>query len=165
MSKTKQSHKLLTALTALLLIFTLSACSFNGGRSVAEYVDTVRDDTRKAVNITRDIRKQQETLDCRNKDDAKKLIASLDELSSLYTELSKLDSPDRYTDLDEEIKTNSETALGCVSQLKTLASTAMNTGDDTFYKQEYAGITEEYDAAFNILVDISSQVTTRFRND
>ncbi len=163
--KIKNRLKTIGLFSVLILTMIMSGCSFNGGRSVKQYVDTVKDDMRSAVNITRELKKANETLDCRNKESAKEYIVSLQQLEDKYAELSCLDAPERYIDLDNDLKTWCETALSSVSKIKMLVTTAMNTSDDKLFRQNQEGIMIEYDKAVNELVDISSQITTRYRND
>ena len=163
-----KGKKQLTAFSVLMMFVLsvlMSGCSFNGGRSVKQYVETVREDMRSAVNISRELKKKDETLDCRNKETAKDYLDSLKQLEDLYAELSGLNAPDRYTDLDNDLKTWSEEALSNTAKLKMLVTTAMNTGDDTLLKQDHESIAADYDNAVSELVDISSQITTRYRND
>ena len=64
-----------------------------------------------------------------------------------------------------EIKENSKKALADIMELKSLVTTAKNTGNDTLYKQDYMNIMDDYELAYMALVDLGSQVTTRCRND
>lgn len=160
----KKSCKFLSFI-CLIIVLSLTGCSFNGGRTVTAYVDNVREDMRQVVNITRELRKELEGLDCRKKDEAQSCIEKLDTLCSLYDSLSKLEAPDRYTDLDSELKAGAGEAMSRLSGLKSLMTSAMNTGNDELYRSGNKEIMEEYNQIIDDLVDVSSRITTRFRND
>lgn len=153
------------AITALVLAAVLSACSFNGGSSISNYVSGVNDNVHEAVNLTRKLRQQQEKLDTRSPDDAAETVELLDELSELYTNLSRLEAPDRYDDIDTDLKENSKKALASISELKSLITTSQNTGSDSLYKRDSENIMAEYEEYYNNLVELSSQAQTRYRND
>ena len=79
----KITARLTVLLLALTMVFSLCGCSFNGGLTIGRYVDNVKNDVHEIVNTTREIKKQQENLDCRNKKEADLFIESLDKLSDL----------------------------------------------------------------------------------
>ncbi len=162
---TKNNHGIIAAAASLLMVFVLCACSLNGGLTVGAYVDIVDNDVHEIVNITRELKKQNENLDCRKKEDADKYISSLDRLSELYSDLLKTEAPDHYNDLDDEIKPNAELAISYISRLREMVSTASDTGDDSVYKQSGEAVLASYEESYLKIVDLGSQVTTRFRND
>ena len=165
MNMCRNSKTIIALLMAVLMIVSLSACSFNGGQDITDYVNAVSDDIHEAVNLTRDLKKQQETLDARSIELAEKNLDTLSRLAELYSILAKIESPKRYEDIDEEIKDNAKKALADVMELKSLVTTATNTGNDTLYKQDYQNIMDDYEPVYLELVDLGSQVTTRYRND
>ena len=159
---------ILKAAAAVLIcaeVLSVPGCSFHSGLSVGAYVDAVKDNTKEAVNITRELRRKNETLDPRNKDAANDYISSLDQLSEIYSALSQLSAPDHYDDIDDQLKPDAEQALAAVSELKSLVNNAVNTGDDTLYKQSSEKIMEKYEAAYADIVELSSTAATRYRND
>lgn len=161
----KKSTTFLSLLISVLMVLSLSACSFNGGQDITDYVNTVSDDIHEAVNLTRELKKQQEMLDARSIESAEKNLDTLSQLVELYSDLAKIESPKRYEDLDAEIKDNSKKALADMMELKSLITTAKTTGNDALYKQDQQNIMEDYELAYSALVDLGSQVTTRCRND
>ncbi len=165
MNMCRNSKTIIALLMAVLMIVSLSACSFNGGQDITDYVNAVSDDIHEAVNLTRDLKKQQKTLDARSIELAEKNLDTLSRLAELYSILAKIESPKRYEDIDEEIKDNAKKALADVMELKSLVTTAKNTGNDTLYKQDYQNIMDDYEPAYLEIVDLGSQVTTRYRND
>lgn len=155
--------KHLVILLTLMMIFVYSGCNIMSA-GTEDYVETVRQDMLQAVNMTRELKEQQKKLDARSVDDAKKCMDTLDNLDKVYSDMILLESPDKYDDLDDEIKQNSESSLSYIKALKSLITTAVNTGDDSLYKQESQHIMEQYEENYTALVDLGSQVTTRFRN-
>lgn len=162
---TNKKNSIVAAAAALMLVFVLCACSFNGGLSVGAYVDRVDNDVHEIVNITRELKKKTDGLDCRKKTDAESFISSLDRLSELYTDLIKTEAPDHYNDLDSEIKPDAELAISYISSLREMASTASNTGDDSVFNQKSAAALASYEEVYLEIVDLGSQVKTRYRND
>ncbi len=152
-------------IVSLVIVLVLAGCSFNGGLTIQRYVDKVKDDVHEAVNITREYKKLAATADCRNKEEADKMLDQLEKLSDIYSDLCTLEAPDHYDDLDDQLKPDSAKALGYVSEIRELITSARNTGDDTLYKQNSEDIMKEYDTVYLEIVDLSQQVTTRFRND
>ena len=57
---TKINHGIIAAAASLLMVFVLCACSLNGGLTVGAYVDIVDNDVHEIVNITRELKKQNE---------------------------------------------------------------------------------------------------------
>ena len=159
----------LSGVISLLLIavmtFALTACSFNGGADATSYSNRIKTNVHDAVNLTRELRKQQENLDTRSVDSANKILDTLDKLNNIYSVLVKMDSPARYEDLNDEIKKQSRITLACVDGLRSLIRTSLDTGSDNMYKQDSGKLMDKYEKAFEELVDLSSQVTTRYRND
>lgn len=151
---------LLTSVMAL----TLTACNIDAP-GTTEYVDSVRQDMLQAVNLTRKLKEQQKKLDARSIDDATKNMETLDQLDNIYSDLIKLESPSKYDDLNDDIKKNAKSALAYTKEVKSLVSAAMNTGNDSLYKQDNKHIMEQYEENYTALVDLSSQVTTRYRNN
>lgn len=165
MTKENKISGILSLFLIAVMIFTLTACSFNGGADAAGYSDSIRSNVHEAVNLTRDLRKQRENLDTRSADSANVILGTLDKLNNIYSVLVKIDSPARYEDLNTDIRKQSKTALACVDGLRSLIRTSLNTGSDNMYKQDSGKIMEKYEKAFEELVDLSSLVTTRYRND
>ena len=122
MNMCRNSKTIIALLMAVLMIVSLSACSFNGGQDITDYVNAVSDDIHEAVNLTRDLKKQQETLDARSIELAEKNLDTLSRLAELYSILAKIESPKRYEDIDEEIKDNAKKALADVMELKSLVT-------------------------------------------
>ena len=58
-----------------------------------------------------------------------------------------------------------EGILGYVSELYSLVKTASDSGNDSLFKQESIHIMEEYEISYSNLVDLNSQVTTKYRKD
>ena len=158
-SKTIISLILLTA-----TIFIVSGCSIDSP-GTSDYVGTIKNEMLEAVNLTRKLKTQQQELDVRKSNDAADTRETLEGLDQVYTNLLHVEAPEGYTDLDTDIKTNAEAALGYISELSSLVNTAETTGDDALYKQESVHIMQEYEICYNELVDMNSQVTKRYRND
>lgn len=154
-----------SALLLVVFVFSISGCSFNGGKTISDYVESVRECTRVTVNVTRELRKQIETTDCRIKLDAKLIIEKIDLLSEYYNSLVKREAPDRYSDLDADLKKEASDALSQLSALRSLVNTAMNTGNDELFRASCSSIMDEYNKTVDDLVNTSAQITTRFRND
>ena len=76
----KKSKTFIALLISVLMILSLSACSFNGGQDITDYVNIVSDDIHEAVNLTRDLKRQQETLDARSIESAEKNLDTLSQL-------------------------------------------------------------------------------------
>ncbi len=165
MKITKYIRAISAAFMLCFIITAISACSFNSSISIGNYVSDVNNNVQQAVSLTRELRKIKEDIDTRSPDDAKQYTELLDKLSELYTNLLKMDAPERYTDIDSELKTNSEKALSKISQLRSLVTASQNTGDDSFYRQDSESVIGEYEEAYNTIVDLSAQAHTRFRND
>ncbi len=143
----------------------LSGCNFNGGLSVTAYVDQVSDNIHESVNLTRQYKKLSEKLDTRNAEDAKAAVEILDKLSDCYSRLLELQAPDRYNDIDDDLKKNAGEALADVSQLKSLINNSQTTGSDSLFKTDSQRIMAHYETIYNELTDINSQTRTRYRND
>ncbi len=161
--KYKNKSVILAAIIFIAVIF--SSCSFNGGISVGNYVNSVGDCMHDTVNLTRELKKIQDSKDTRSPDDAKIYNETLDKLADLYAKLITLEAPDRYDDIDDDIKSNAKTVLSDISQIQELISVSQSTGDDTLYKMELPDIMEEYTKSYNELSDLSNQALTRYRND
>ena len=58
-----------------------------------------------------------------------------------------------------------EGILGYVSELYSLVKTASDSGNDSLFKQESIHIMEEYEISYSNLIDLNSQVTTKYRKD
>ena len=153
------------ALLFAAVMLLCSACSFNSGRTVTQYVNTVREDTRQIVNLSREIRKQREDLDPAKKADTDRLTASLDELADLYTELLTIEVPDRYDDLHAELKPCAEKAVVGISQMQDLLDHAAMTGSSDLFRQRYDELMEQYNDSCDELVAVSARITTRYRDD
>ena len=147
------------------LALGIAGCSLNGGLSVGGYVNSINSDMHDIVNITRSLREVQENSDTRSPDDIKDYVELLGKLEDLYSDLLMLEAPNRYDDIDDDIKLHAKTALADISELKSLITVSQTTGDDAIYKRELPNIMEEYDNAYNELSDLSAQAQTRFRND
>ena len=147
------------------LALGIAGCSLNGGLSVEGYVNRINSDMHDIVNITRSLREVQENSDTRSPDDTNDYIELLGKLEDLYSDLLMLEAPNRYDDIDDDIKLHAKTALADISELKSLITVSQTTGDDAIYKRELPNIMEEYDNAYNELSDLSAQAQTRFRND
>lgn len=165
MKNIKYIRTIKTAVVLFLLIVSVSACSFNSSISIGNYVSDVNNNVQQAVGVTREFRKITDNLDTRSPDDAQECIKLLDELSEYYTNILKLEAPDRYDDIDTELKTNSKEALNEISKLKSLINTSLDTGDDLLYKHDSQSIIEKYEELYLAVVDLSAQAQTRFRND
>jgi hypothetical protein len=59
----KITARLCALIMVVILSLSLCACSLNGGLTVGRYVDSVKNDVHEIVNITRDMKKQQEKLE------------------------------------------------------------------------------------------------------
>ncbi len=153
------------AVILLLAIVSLSACSFNSSISIGNYVSDVNSNVQQAVGLTREFRKIKDDLDTRSPDDAVECTDILDKLSECYANILKLEAPERYDDIDKELKTNAKEALTEISGLKSLISTSQDTGDDSLYKHDSQDIIERYEEIYSAVVDLSAQAQTRFRND
>lgn len=140
-------------------------CSFNGGHRNSEYVSGVDQNINQAVNLTRILHEQQASLNSANQKSIKECVETLDSLSDIYSNIITLEPTDRYDDLDEELKPSAESALKSVSKLKILLSSASSDGNYSDYVDNEEKIMEEYYLAYEKMIDISSQVKTRFRND
>lgn len=151
-------------LIAVLMVFALAGCHINAP-GTKEYVETVKEDMLQAVNLTRNLREQQKKLDVRSIDDANQYMEILNQLDAIYTNLIQLESPADYSEVDDKIKENAASALAFVKQLKSLVTAAANTMNDSLYKQDYQHIMEQYEECYSTLVDLSSEVTTKYRND
>ena len=149
-------------LTAVLL--SLSACTINTPE-IRSYVDNVKADMLEAVNNTRKLKDEQEKLDIRQKENAEQTQNTLKNLEEIYSDLLKLEAPSEYDYLDSDIKKNAKDALGYVSELYSLVKTASDSGNDSLFKQESIHIMEEYEISYSNLVDLNSQVTTKYRKD
>ncbi len=157
---------LLSSVLMLIVIITcLSGCSFNGGLSVSNYVDTLNNDVHRTVNLTRRYKKIHESLDPRSPEDAKQAIEILNELSDICSEIVKLDAPDRYNDIDDDLKINSSEALASLSELKDLINVSLETGNDKMYKTDSKKLFDKYEKAYLEIVDLNSVAQTRYRND
>ncbi len=165
MKSIKSTKIIFVVFTLLFTVATVSACSFNSSISIGNYVSQVNSNVQQAVGLTREFRKIKDNLDTRSPDDAKECTELLDKLSELYTNLIKLDAPERYTDIDEELKNNSKTALTKLSELESLISTSQSTGDDTLYQHDSQTVIDKYEEAYTSIVELSAQAQTRFRND
>ncbi len=148
----------------LIFIIGISGCGINAP-GTKQYVESVKEDMLQAVNYTRKLKEQQKSLDARSIDSAKENLETLDTLDDVYTDLLRLESPSAYSELDDEIKENASSALSYIKELKSLVTTAMNSADDFLYKQDSPHIMEQYEKNYSSLVDLSSQVTTKYRND
>lgn len=150
----------------LLITLILGSCSLHNGKKNAAYVESVKEDVHQAVNLTRELREKQETLDIKNQKNVKECISILDKLSDLYSDLVTLESTDRYDDLDNQLKEYSESALNSVSRMKILLSAAISKdGDKSGYERDKDRIQNDYEETYQNIIDISSEVQTRFRND
>ena len=89
----------------------------------------------------------------------------LDKLSDCYSRLLELQAPDRYNDIDDDLKKNAGEALADVSQLKSLINNSQTTGSDSLFKTDSQRIMAHYETIYNELTDINSQTRTRYRND
>ncbi len=150
---------------AALMSIILSGCNFNGGLSVTGYVSDVNGNIHEAVNLTRQYKKLNEKLDTRKAEDSAEAVEILDKLSECYSNVLSLQAPDRYNDIDDDLKKYSSEALADVSQLKSLINNSRSTGNDIMYKSDSKRIFEHYDNAYNELIDLNSQTRTRYRND
>lgn len=157
--------KIFLLLLTVSLALGIAGCSLNGGLSVGGYVNSINSDMHDIVNITRSLREVQENSDTRSPDDIKDYVELLGKLEDLYSDLLMLEAPNRYDDIDDDIKLHAKTALADISELKSLITVSQTTGDDAIYKRELPNIMEEYDNAYNELSDLSAQAQTRFRND
>ncbi len=149
-------------LTAVILSF--SACTIDTPE-IRSYVDNVKSDMLEAVNNTRRLKKEQQSLDIRKKENADQTQKTLENLEEIYSGLLKLEAPSEYDELDSEIKKNAKDALGYVSELHSLVKTAADSGNDSLYKQESVHIMNDYEIIYTNLVDLNSQVTTKYRKD
>lgn len=165
MKHLRKSFFLCFAVIISAMSIFLSGCNFDGGLSVTGYVEQVNGNIHEAVNLTRQYRKLNESLDTRSPDDAENAIELLDQLSECYNNILSLQAPDRYNDIDDGLKKYSSEALADVSQLKSLISNSQSTGNDKMYKTDSKRIFEHYDAVYNELIDLNSQTRTRYRND
>ena len=137
------------AFTLLFTIAALSACSFNSSISIGNYVSDVNSNVQQAVSLTREFRKLKETVDTRSPDDAKEYTELLEKLSQLYTNILKLEAPERYDDIDAELKDYSQKALSYISKLQSLIAVSQDTGNDSLYKRDSESIIEDYEEAYN----------------
>lgn len=151
-------------LTAIVVMVGMSGCHINSP-GTKDYVDSVNNDMLLVVNNTRKLKEQQEKLDTRSPDDAKDYMQTLNILDDEYTDLIRLDSPEAYRELDDDIKENASQALSYIKELESLVTTSVNTADDFLYKQDCPHIMEQYEKCYTELVDLSAQVTTKYRND
>ncbi len=159
-----KAKKSIALFIAAVMLFTLAACSINSP-GTKEYVDEVSSQMLEAVNLTRKLKRQQDELDIRIQKDESEITKTLEGLDAVYTKLLKLDAPSRYEDLNSELRTSAEAALGYINELTSLVKTAGKTGDDSLYIQEGMHIMSDYEVSYNELVDINSRITTKYRND
>lgn len=162
--KSLKSNRIYLLLTAIILTLILSACSFNGGKEVQNYVSGVNDNIHEAVNLTRKLREIQKDINTRNTDDAKSYNSLLSDLADVYSNLIELEPVESYNDIDREIKEHSQITLTAVSQLQSLITASINTNDDTLYCSECDEIMKKYDESYFRLVELDSETQTRFRN-
>ena len=162
--KSLKSNRIYLLLTAIILTLILSACSFNSGKEVQNYVSGVNDNIHEAVNLTRKLREIQKDINTRNTDDAKSYNSLLSDLADVYSNLIELEPVESYNDIDREIKEHSQITLTAVSQLQSLITASINTNDDTLYCNECDEIMKKYDESYFRLVELDSETQTRFRN-
>lgn len=158
-------HRLCILLLTALMLSLLTACSFNGGSDAQAYVSGVNENIQEAVNLTRQLREIQKTVNTRSADDTKNYRSLLERLEETYAHVLELHAPDHYDDLNTDIRQHSEIAMTAVSQLQSLVAASLKTGDDSIYQRESVAIMEKYDESYARLVELDAETQTRFRND
>lgn len=153
-----------TIILAAVLMFVLSACSTENSRKTESYVTSVKTLVNDSVNNTRTLRTQYDEFNCKENESSNAYISTLETLSDLYGQLIKLESPDDYDDLDEQIKSNANEVLSIITELKTLVKYAVENADDSLYQKDKEELLNNYYEYYNTLTSLSSEVQTRFRN-
>lgn len=154
----------LALMLAGVMMFVLSACSTEKSRKTEEYVSSVKTLVDDSVNNTRTLKTQYDEFDCKDSQSSKAYISTLGTLADLYEQLLKLEAPDDYDDLDNQVKENAEGALSIVTEIESLVKYAFQNSDSSLYDKNIETLFNNYQDYYDCLTDLSSQVHTRYRN-
>ncbi len=147
------------------LMFVLSACSTENARKTESYVSSVKSLVNEAVNNTRALKIRCDEFNVNDTQTSKIYTSNLITLEDLYEQVLKLESPDDYDELDEQVKTNAEGALSTVTEILNLVQYALDNKNDSLYQKDKDELFEEYQKYYDTLVELSSEVQTKYRND
>ncbi len=150
----------------LLVIIALSSggCRLDTIQHNNDYVASVKRLVDDVVKDTREIKTFRETFNCRETEPSKQYISVMDSLCDSFQQILKLQATNEFDDYDNQLKESAKQALQEISQLKSLTSYSVETGDDTFYQNDVKELYQAYEFSYENLKDLSAQIQTYWRN-
>ncbi len=154
----------IAVLMASVLLFVLAGCNVDEVNHNNDYVSSVKKYVDNVVTYTREYKEYETTFNCRDVEESKKYIGTMDSLIECFQKILKLQSTDEFDEYDSSLKTLAQSALETITEIKSLTSYAVETGDDTLYKNDEDLMLENYDVLYEGLKDISAEIQTYWRN-
>ena len=154
----------IAVLIASVLLLVLSGCNVDEVHHNNDYVSAVKKYVDNVVTYTREYKEYETTFNCRDVEESKKYIGVMDSLIECFQNILKLQSTDEFDEYDSSLKFQAQSALETITEIRSLTSYAVETGDDTLYKNDESTMIENYTTFYEQLKDMSAEIQTYWRN-
>lgn len=154
----------LSIVAAVILLSALCGCNIDTINKNNTYVSSVKQLVDDTVKYTREYKEKKETFNCREAEESKAILSDIDSICDGCRQLLRLQATDEFDTYDETMKTEARLCLEHMSQIKTLTSYAVDTGDDTFYKNDIEELYKNYYESYENLKGCSLEIQTYWRN-
>ena len=145
-------------------MISLAGCKTEQYQKNEQYVSEVRRLVNDSVSYTRKLHKHDNDFDFKNSENVRGYLLTADDLINTLEQIQKLQSTDEFDKMNTSLKEAAEKAMEQVSQLRAMVVYSQENKNDSIYSREKEHYFKEYDEQYDIMVDLSSEIQTYWRN-